>query len=304
MVLALTHKAVASYSIGQPPFLLPLNNFAIYGRVLPVQRAGGGGGGGVVAILKTQSIVQIGGFYAEWGQNEVIVNMPDVTVKDADVKVADLTPPAAAPAVVLIVTAWRANASLVRGAMGAEGRAALDGALLGQYVSVSLMWHRLEGAQATVALLPLAVPVRLGFSSKVPNVTSHVLTGRQTKVAACVYLGSNARAWDLDGMSLALNSSSISNFSSLVSATASSAVAAGDIRQVVCEAHHLTSFTVRAEETGCDGIPRTPLVLDRCRKCGGNNECVDCSNVPFGNLSRDPCGICGGSRFVFCQNTL
>jgi len=231
-VLALTQKAVASHSAGQQAIMVPFDNFAIYGRVLSVERSGeggrggGGGGGGKMARLRTKGSVQMGGFYSEWEQNQVVVSMPDVTVRDS--KVVEPAEGGAA-AVVLIVTAWRANASWVRAAIVSQGRAALAGPLLGQYVSVSLKWHGREGAEAAVALESLPVPVRLGLRATVPNVTEDSVTGRHSNVATCVYLAGGARAWDMDGMSLALNSSSGSNFSK-----ASSAVDAGTLYSSSC----------------------------------------------------------------------
>jgi len=117
----------------------------------------------------------------------------------------------------------------------------------------------------------LTTPLRLVMSAHVPNQVRDPATGRYTNVAMCAYLGAGGGAWNIDGMTLALNSSSASPFSS-----PSSMTAGGGQRQVLCESSHLTSFSVTSEPAGCDYVARGALVLDRCARCGGNNSCVDC----------------------------
>ena len=117
----------------------------------------------------------------------------------------------------------------------------------------------------------LSTPLRLLMTAQVPNHTHDPATGRYTDVAMCAYLGAGGSTWNIDGMTLALNSSSTSPFSS-----PSSVTAGGGQRQVVCEASHLTSFSVTSEPAGCDYVARSTLVLDWCARCGGNNSCVDC----------------------------
>jgi hypothetical protein len=265
--------------------------FVSYARVLPLLRPPASRG---LARLKTE----VATVYAH-EESQVSVVLPDMSLPDEQVKLPPSSAGAAAAsttaAVDLIVTVWRANASFVRGgAMGIdEGSAAFD-ALLGQYVQVSLYWHGCDGNNASISTGPesriFQSPIRIALRTLVPTRNINETTGRQSEVAACVYLGEKRRSWDIHGMSLALNSSSASEFVAISSGTGSG------MKQVVCEAMHLTSFTVRAEETGCDLVPRSKLVRDRCRVCGGNDSCVDCSNVPFGNKARDACAICGGAN--------
>ena len=285
MLLSLSRKALASHTAGQDGLTMVFSTFVTFGRVFPVVRSARGG----MATLKTQLTVQLGGVYPEWGQRYVSVIMPDIHMADDQVKLpSDASCEASGAAAEVIVSVWRGNASWVRGVMGHAPGASL----LGQYVQVSLHWHGRDGQDGKMSIRSLPAPLRLGITTLVPNRSIHATTGRQSVVAACVYLGPSGRTWLIDGMSVALNSSSASPY-----ATPSSATSAGSVKEaVVCEASHLTSFTVVAEEAGCDGVPRSPRVLDRCRVCGGNDSCLDCDGVAFGNKTLDPCGICGGSN--------
>jgi hypothetical protein len=288
-ILAMTRKAVAGRIPGQDGVTMIFNTFVSYARVLPLLRPPASRG---LRRLKAE----VATVYAHEG-SQVSVVLPDMSLPDEQVKLPPSTAGAASTtaAVDFIVTVWRANASFVRGgAMGIdEGSAAFD-ALLGQYVQVSLYWHGCDGNNASISTGPessiFQSPIRIALRTLVPTRNINETTGRQSEVAACVYLGEKRRSWDIDGMSLALNSSSASEFVAISSGTGSG------MKQVVCEAMHLTSFTVRAEETGCDLVPRSKLVRDRCRVCGGNDSCVDCSNVPFGKKTRDACAICGGAN--------
>jgi hypothetical protein len=47
---------------------------------------------------------------------------------------------------------------------------------------------------------------------------------------------------------------------------------------------------------GCDGVPNSRKVVDRCYVCGGNDACVGCDNVPFSLKTIDACGVCGGNN--------
>ena len=287
----LMRTALAAHVAGQAPEVLPSrataqSEFEVYGRVVPVQH------GGSVATLKTNLLVHLGG-QTGWGaEAAVTVSMPDVALAEAAVRapLALGNAPPAAAAVDVVVAVWRHNATFVRDVMGSGG-AASDGALLGRYVSVALYWHGVAESEGKIKVDSLATPLRLGMSAVVPNTTLDATTGCTSNVAVCAFLEDSGRSWGVRGMSFALNSSSVSPYSAR-----SSTVAAGRSALVVCEAWHLTSFSVRAETTGCDDVPRSPLVLDRCRVCGGNNSCVDCADAPFGGKVLDPCGICGGSN--------
>jgi len=218
--------------------------------------------------------------------------MPDVALAEAAVRapLALGSAPPAAAAVDVVIAVWRHNATFVRDVMGSGGVAS-DGPLLGRYVSVDLYWHGVAESESKIKVDSLAIPLRLGMSAVVPNTTLNATAGRTSNVAVCAFLEDSARSWGVRGMSFALNSSSVSPYSAR-----SSTVEAGRSALVVCEASHLTSFSVRAEATGCDDVARSPLVLDRCHVCGGNDSCVDCSDTPFGGKVFDPCGICGGSN--------
>jgi hypothetical protein len=47
---------------------------------------------------------------------------------------------------------------------------------------------------------------------------------------------------------------------------------------------------------GCDGVPNSGKVYDRCIVCGGNNACVGCDDIPFSYKKYDACGVCGGNN--------
>jgi hypothetical protein len=47
---------------------------------------------------------------------------------------------------------------------------------------------------------------------------------------------------------------------------------------------------------GCDGVPNSGKVFDRCIVCGGNNACVGCDDIPFSGKKYDACGVCGGNN--------
>ena len=290
-VSLLTRTALAAHVAGQAPEVFPSlaaaqSEFEVYGRVVPVQR------GGSVATLQTTLLVHLGGQRA-WGEEAAVtVSMPDVALAEAAVRapLALGSAPPAAAAVDVVIAVWRHNATFVRDVMGSGGVAS-DGPLLGRYVSVDLYWHGVAESESKIKVDSLAIPLRLGMSAVVPNTTLNATAGRTSNVAVCAFLEDSARSWGVRGMSFALNSSSVSPYSAR-----SSTVEAGRSALVVCEASHLTSFSVRAEATGCDDVARSPLVLDRCHVCGGNDSCVDCSDTPFGGKVFDPCGICGGSN--------
>ncbi len=47
---------------------------------------------------------------------------------------------------------------------------------------------------------------------------------------------------------------------------------------------------------GCDGVVGSPLRLDKCGVCGGNNSCASgCDGKPNSTLTYDICGECGGN---------
>ena len=288
----LTRKALAGHTPGQvpvlfPSFATPQSEFETYGRVYRVER------GASMAALKTESIIAVGG-QRGWGLSAVIINMPEVALADSEVRAPPSQSkalPAAAAAVEMVVTVWRANASMIKDVVGTGGLAAAAGPLLGQYVSVALYWHGIADPESKLRVTGLATPLRLGMTASVPNSTLDSTTGRTSNVAVCAYLEDSGRSWGVRGMSFAMNSSSLSPYS-----VKSSAASAGSAGLAVCEASHLTSFSVRAEATGCDDVPRSPIVLDRCRVCGGNNSCVDCADTPFGGKKIDACGICGGNN--------
>jgi hypothetical protein len=40
-------------------------------------------------------------------------------------------------------------------------------------------------------------------------------------------------------------------------------------------------------QVGCDGVVNSNQKYDRCGVCGGGNDCVDCTNVPYGTRKLD-----------------
>eukprot|EP01105_Mastigella_eilhardi_P018892 TRINITY_DN440_c0_g2_i1.p1 TRINITY_DN440_c0_g2~~TRINITY_DN440_c0_g2_i1.p1 ORF type:complete len:1301 (-),score=331.62 TRINITY_DN440_c0_g2_i1:88-3549(-) len=47
---------------------------------------------------------------------------------------------------------------------------------------------------------------------------------------------------------------------------------------------------------GCDHVPNSGKVLDKCNKCGGTNACVDCNGEPYGIAEQDQCNVCAGNN--------
>eukprot|EP00961_Rhodomonas_salina_P072952 980033-Rhodomonas_salina.1 len=39
------------------------------------------------------------------------------------------------------------------------------------------------------------------------------------------------------------------------------------------------TYTALDSDGGCDDLPRSTVIYDRCLICGGTNECVDCADV-------------------------
>ena len=327
-ISVVARRGIQTPAVGRPstatPRVLMTPEFATYAVALSVARGVAGVGG----TLKSKRTVQLGG-YADWvGESEVTLAVPDIALEVAADK--------GGSAAELVATVWRESAALVRGALDGT-----DGTLLGQYVSVAFHWHWREGGAGEVNVTSLDPPLRIGLQAKIPNrtelrdgikrVPASDLSGRQGHMAVCAYRKEAASfswttrsplapiatapnvtqtsTWGVDGMSFALNESSVSPYVSQASVPAqwldgagvSRSRTGGSRQQVVCEASHLTSFSVHAEEVGCDGVPRSALVLDRCNVCGGNNTCVDCADEPFGGRTIDPCGLCNNQTH---QNTL
>ena len=44
-------------------------------------------------------------------------------------------------------------------------------------------------------------------------------------------------------------------------------------------------------------------IVDLCDTCNGNNECLDCNNIPWGSASVDDCGICSGGDTEHAANS-
>merc|ERR1712216_233066 len=108
----------------------------------------------------------------------VSVLMPDILLPLAPKDQAQVDTGAG---VELLVTAWRKDASWIRGIIPSDAPT-----LLGQYLSISLYWHSSDGEDAKIKVSSLPTPIRFRMKARVPETTFAAQSGRRSRVAVCV----------------------------------------------------------------------------------------------------------------------
>ncbi|KAJ1480715.1 hypothetical protein T484DRAFT_2780674 [Baffinella frigidus] len=162
-------------------------------------------------------------------------------------------------------------------------------------MEVQMRWHLANvpmDITGVAGLVEYSAPV-----SYMPSNASYDFKTGRTRVAGCVSKSSTsvslgAGDWTLTGLLLK---------------KVETVVGSGVL--VTCTSTRIGSLSVQDSPSGCDLVPRSNSVFDRCQVCNGENACVDCAGIAYGTTPVDVCGYCDGPRTstlecTYCDNVI